>query len=221
VALRLGSAVHREVFGARGGLEITRVVALQAPHHGHAQFTSEEGVFAKRLLATPPPRVTEDVDVGRPEGETLILAAPAGGHRGMMLGARLVGDGAGDALDQHPVPSGPQPDDLRKDGRPAIAADTMAGFAPPVVGGYAEAFDRAAFVEQLADFFQQRKAGDEIVDAGGERKIRIVERKSRRHRWSNRRRAQDRRQRKTKRQGLRSRAQAGAGSGGGVRRVHI
>jgi hypothetical protein len=33
-------------------------------------------------------------------------------------------------------------------------------------------------VEQLADFFQQRKAGDEIVDAGGERKIRIKERKS-------------------------------------------
>ena len=165
MAFGLGAAVHGEMLGAGGGLEQVGMVALQAAHHGGAEFAGQERILAEGFLAAPPARITEDIDVGRPEREALVLAAPAGRDRGMVLGAGLVGDDAGDPLDERAVPGGAEPDHLREDGGAAVAADPVAGLAPPVVGRHAEAFDRAALMEQLADFFEQAEPGDEIVDA--------------------------------------------------------
>ena len=181
VAFGLGSAVNGKVFGAGSGLEVAGIVTLQPLHHGGAKLSGKERILAEGLLTASPARIAEDVDVGRPECESLVLAAPAGRDRGVMFGAGLVGDDAGDLPDERAIPGRSEPDDLGKNGGAAAAADAMAGLAPPIVGGHAETLDRTALVKQLADLLQQRQAADEIVDARRARKIWIKEWKFRGH----------------------------------------
>jgi|NGEPerStandDraft_6_1074524.scaffolds.fasta_scaffold07494_3 hypothetical protein len=95
-----------------------------------------------------------------------------------MLGARFVGDGAGDAPDQCAVPGGAEPDDLRKDGRATAATNAMTGLAPPIVGGHPQTFDGTVLMEQLADLLQQGEAGEEIVAPRAEWQIGVQEGKS-------------------------------------------
>ena len=141
------------------------MVALQAAHHGGAEFAGEIRVLAKRLLAAAPARVAKDIDVGRPEGEALILAAVAGGDGGVVLGAGLVGDHAGNALHERAIPRRAKPDDLRKHRGATVAPDAVAGFAPPVVGGHAQTLDRVVLVHQLVDFLGQRQIGQQCFNA--------------------------------------------------------
>ena len=74
MAVPLWSAMHGEVLGTCQQFAVLGIVgALQATHHGHAHPRRQVGVFAIGLLSAPPPWVTEDVDVGCPEREALIL----------------------------------------------------------------------------------------------------------------------------------------------------
>jgi hypothetical protein len=95
----------------------------------------------------------------------------------MMLGPRLVGDRDRDALDERAIPSSTQPDDLRKDGGPAIPAHTVASLAPPIIGWHSEPLDRGVVVHELPDFLRQSESRNEIVDARTQGQIRIKKRK--------------------------------------------
>ena len=165
VALPLGSAVHGVVLGAGRSLKVAPMVALQPPHHRHAELARQVRVLAKRLLSAAPSRVAEYVDIGRPEGEALVLSAPPRGDRRVVLGPRLVGNHARDAPHEGAIPCGAQPDHLREDGGPPVAADTVAGFVPPVVGGHAQAADRVVLMQHLVDLFLQGEPSHEIPDA--------------------------------------------------------
>jgi hypothetical protein len=87
----------------------------------------------------------------------------------MVLRPRLVRNHAGHALHEGSIPGGRETDHLRENGGPAIAADAVAGFVPPVVGRHAEPFDRIVLVHELVDFLRQREPCDQIVDPRGER----------------------------------------------------
>ena len=60
-----------KVLGAGGGFQIF-AVALEAPDIGLAQLGGEVGVLAVGLMASAPAGVPEDVDIGGPEGQSLI-----------------------------------------------------------------------------------------------------------------------------------------------------
>src|SRR5919199_4347460 len=97
MALRLRAGVHGVVLRRRNHLEILRVVALHAADELDAEARGEVRVFAVGLLAAPPARVAEDVDVRRPEGEAVEARAVPRPLRLVVLCARLRRDYGRDA----------------------------------------------------------------------------------------------------------------------------
>ena len=96
VAQRFRTAVYGVVLGAGVGLEVLVVVALHAEHRLYAQDGVQVGVFAAGLLSASPARVTEDVDVGAPEGELGVagIIDHAHGHiEDVVVGTVPVGTG--------------------------------------------------------------------------------------------------------------------------------
>ena len=96
----LGPAVHREVLAGRDGAQVLEVVALHAADEGNAHAAGQERIFAVGLLAAAPARIAKDVDVGRPERESVKDAVVAFALRLVVLGAGLVGDHVAHAV-QH------------------------------------------------------------------------------------------------------------------------
>ena len=75
----LWAAVHGEVLGAGQELAVffsqplsVIGIALQSSHHRETHLRSQEGILAVGLLTASPAGITEDVDVRRPERETLV-----------------------------------------------------------------------------------------------------------------------------------------------------
>ena len=159
------------MFGGGHGLQILRVVALQALDELDGHAAGQVGIFAVGLHAAAPARIAEQVDVGGPEGESLVDVALAAADELVILGARLVGDGGGHAEDQVGVPGGGQADGFREYRGAAGAGDAVQALVPPVVGGDAEAVDGRGIVHELRDLFLERHAGDQVggtaVDGGG------------------------------------------------------
>src|SRR6476659_3691607 len=95
----LRPTVHCEVFGSGDGLEIFWVVALQAGHKRHAHARSEKRIFTVGFLATSPSRIAKNIDVGRPDSESVV---PDSGAIRMqidvILGTKFGADDAGDAM---------------------------------------------------------------------------------------------------------------------------
>lgn len=122
------------------------------------------GVLPGRLLAATPPRVAEDVDVGRPVGEPRLAGAvhPEG----------LRGDGPGHGAPQRAVEGGGGEDDLREGGGGAdgargevdpgpVVGEPVEGLGPPLVGRDAQARDPGRRVGQLRDLLVQGEQRDE------------------------------------------------------------
>ena len=95
----------------------------------------------------------------------------------VVFGARLDGDGFADTPDQGRVPGRGHTDGLREQGGVAGAGDPVEAFAPPIVGGDAEAWDGDGGVDELRDLFLESEAGDEVVDTAldGERRVHVGE----------------------------------------------
>src|SRR5687768_18514130 len=74
MALRFRAAVDSIVFDGGNGLQILRIVALQALHEGHSELARQVRVLAPRFLASAPTRVAKDVDVRSPERQTFVSA---------------------------------------------------------------------------------------------------------------------------------------------------
>ena len=141
MAVPLGAAVYGEVLGTGKQLQVAVAVgqgsavelhALQTAHHGDAHAAGQPRVFAVGLLSASPAWVTEDVDVGSPEGESLVaayLAAPLGL---VVLGACLVADGGKAAIDQCVVPRGGHGRRNGEHGGETVTADAVQRLAPPL-----------------------------------------------------------------------------------------
>ena len=150
-----------------GGIElaIRPLLRLQALHEGDAHARGEERILAIGFLATAPARVTEDVDVGRPEREPLVTLVLAARQEGMVLGARFVADGGGHLGHQRGIERGRQADRLRKHRGTAGAGHAVQGFVPPIVFGHLQARDGGRGVLHLRGLFLQRHARYQIGGA--------------------------------------------------------
>ena len=69
----LGAGVHREVLGAGSDLQVL-AVALQALDEANTQAGGQVGILTVGLVAAAPAGVTEDVDIGAPHAEALIIS---------------------------------------------------------------------------------------------------------------------------------------------------
>ena len=151
------------VFGRSHRLQVFGVVALNPAHEGHAQLGRQEGILAVGFLAAAPAGITEDVDVGRPQGEAEINGVVAFPLRLVVVGARFRRDHFGLAAHQGNVPGGRHADSLREDGGIAGARDAMQRLAPPVVRRHTQPGDRRSGVLHLEDLLLQRQARNQVV----------------------------------------------------------
>ena len=128
------------------------------------------GVFATGLLAASPAGVAEDVDVRTPETEFGIAGVidHAHGHiedvvvGTVPVGTGLVAHGTEHIIDELLAEGGSHADGLGEDGV-ATLAHAVAGLAPPVVGGDAEAIDGDALVHHQSYFLFGRQHGDQVL----------------------------------------------------------
>jgi len=149
VPLRLRAAMHRIVLGRRRDLQVCGITSLEPFHHGHANPAGQEWVFSIGLLSTSPAGIAEDVDVRRPEGESLVDTPIALADGLVMLGSRLGGGHLGHLLDEWYVPRGCHANGLRKDGCDPGARHAVQAFVPPVVGGDPQALDGGRVMHHL------------------------------------------------------------------------
>ncbi len=163
VAQLLGAAVHREVLTGGDGAQMLEVVALHSADEGDAEAAGEERVFAVGFLAAAPARIAEDVDVGRPEGESIEDAVIAFALGLVVFGAGFRGNDVAHAADHSRIPGGGHADGLRKDSCISGACHAVKGFVPCLVVGNAEAGNGGCPVFELRRFFIQRHAADQVV----------------------------------------------------------
>src|ERR1700760_1310243 len=99
----------------RDGLVILRIVPLQTFDEGNAQPRGQIWILAVYLLPPAPARIAEDVDVGRPDGQTKEDRVVIVLQRFDILCARLICDHRCYTMDERRIPRGCQTNSLRKD----------------------------------------------------------------------------------------------------------
>ena len=174
VSCGLRARMHGEVLGAGCGLEIVRVVALKPLDECRSQHARQIGVLAVGLHAAAPARITEDVDVGRPEGKSGVAAVVAYALRHLILCARLVRDGVAYAVEQFDVECGAKAYRLREYRCAAAAAHAVQTLVPPVVGFDAEALDARCRVHHLADLLVDVHRVEQLIDLLFHRLLRLL-----------------------------------------------
>ena len=136
--------------------------ALQAADHGHTQLAGQIRVLAVRLHPPPPARVAEDVDVRRPERDTLILTDESILPGNAVLHPCLVADGREYLIEKRLVKRSRHADGLREHRCGAVTGHPVQGLTPPVVcfdvqGGY-----RGGMVHGHGRLLLQGQAGHEV-----------------------------------------------------------
>ena len=170
VAGAFGAAVDGEMLRGGDHQRPVGVGALHAGDEGDTHACGEERVLAIGFLATPPARVAEDVDVGRPGVEPGTDMADASGLAGERVEAAYLGaDRPGDVMHHRGVEAGGEPDGFGEVGGGERAERAVERFGPPIVGGDAEPWDRRCDVEQLGQLFLQRHSRDERRRHAGRR----------------------------------------------------
>ena len=141
--------MHGEVLRSRVDLAILRIVALQPLDECDAHARGEPRILAVGLLAASPARIAEDVDVRRPERESLVAPAQPASRELVMLGARLVADRGRDLVQQVAIERCGEADGLRKHRRGTGARDAVQRLVPPFVLRHAEPRNRRRVVAEL------------------------------------------------------------------------
>src|SRR5690606_4753613 len=101
---------------------------------------------------------------------------PARG-RGVVLGARLVGDCRRDPVHQTGVESGCKPDDLGKNGGDSCAPYAMKRLIPPVIFRYIETLNSLRIVQHLTRLLLKGQTSDKIPATLINGEVGVTERK--------------------------------------------
>ena len=157
VALLLGTGVDGVVLRARDGLQVLRVVALNALHERDAHARGEVWVLAERLLPAPPARIAVHVDVRAPQRKTVVPAALALGAVQVHLSARL-----GRNRIRHPqlelvVERRRRADRLREHRRESAPRVPVQRLAPPVEARDPDALDLGIVHHEHLDLLVRRQ----------------------------------------------------------------
>lgn len=147
-------------------------IALETSHIVNGVGGHHKRILAGSLLASAPTRITEDVDIGSPEGEPSLAE--------VVHGACLNGDGSGDGAPESAVEGGGGEKDLGEAGggtdaaveedAGAVDGDSVEGFRPPLVWWYAETGNGGGGVGELLDLLGEGEEGDQGSSASGDGK---------------------------------------------------
>ena len=159
----LRPTVNSVVLGCRDDLEVSRIVALKPFHESHAHPSSEVGIFTVGFLSPPPARVSEDVNVGRPEGQPCVYAPVALPDRFMVLGAGFLRDHCCHPVHEIDTPGCGQANSLRKDRRNPGSRYAVQALVPPVMLGDVQSLDGRSIVHHLRDLLLQRHPGNQVL----------------------------------------------------------
>lgn len=129
---------------------------LKTVDHGLAEHRREVRVLAVGLLAAAPARVAEDVDVRRPERQSLIAEMVSVAHD-VVFRAGLVAHCVEDVVDERRVPCGGHADRLREYGGEPLASHAVESLVPPVVALDAETRDGGGVVHHHGYFLIDRE----------------------------------------------------------------
>ena len=159
----LGPAMHGIVFRRRDHPQVLGIVALHAGYVGDPHPSCKVGVLAIGLLAAPPARIAEDVQIRRPEiqphADEVSMA-----NLLVVLGAGLGSDRRRQVLNQGRIEACPQPDRLGKY-RCRSLRHAMQRLAPPVIGRDLESRYGRCDMHHLGGFFLEGHAADQVIDA--------------------------------------------------------
>src|SRR6185437_16908747 len=135
MAIRLRTAVNRVMFRASHREHVVRIISLNALDEFDANFTREKWIFAVGLLAPPPARIPEDVDVGRPESQTIppLGIAIMLVHVIIEFRTPLNADDRSLLMKQARIPGRRATDRFRKYGGHTIVGDSVQCFIPIIV----------------------------------------------------------------------------------------
>ena len=115
VPVPFGTGMYGKMLGTSVQLVILLAVGtLQSAYDRHAHLSGQVGILSIGLLSASPARVAEDVDVGRPYGESLITFQFALAAEGSVLGAGFVGDSSKYVVEQVAIERGSHTDGLRE-----------------------------------------------------------------------------------------------------------
>ena len=151
MAVPFGTGVDGKMFCAGMELVIFGVAwALKSTHHGKTHLRGEVRILAIGFLTAPPTGITENVDVGGPEGQTLVLAyiAVLVVVGLAVFGTGLIGNGIEYLKEEVVVEGGSHGDRLREDRGETRTADAVEGFVPPVVGFDSETGNRRGIIQE-------------------------------------------------------------------------
>src|SRR6185503_3230746 len=98
MALRLRPRMDSVVLRSCYHFQILRIVTLQSFNECHTESTCQIRVFAISLLSSSPARVTKNIDVWRPERETVKTVVVTASLSLVVLGPSFVRDHIGDAI---------------------------------------------------------------------------------------------------------------------------
>mmetsp|Transcript_53219 Transcript_53219/g.142358 ORF Transcript_53219/g.142358 Transcript_53219/m.142358 type:complete len:435 (+) Transcript_53219:1031-2335(+) len=136
--------VGREVLQASCSLQILRIFALHATDVLLRVLAVDVGVLAGSFLAAAPTRISKDVDVRCPEGETLVSRA----KQVVVLPAALSRNSCGHLPPQGAIETTCHTDDLRKGGGQAVTRNAVQSLRPPIVAWPSNAVDGGCLVHE-------------------------------------------------------------------------
>src|SRR5688572_11750067 len=111
-----GATMYGKVFNRCYGFIVGGVIPLKTFHKLNSQPAGEVRVFSVSFLSAAPAGVTKNIDVGRPQGKSLIDESLVTLCKIFMLRARFIGDSRGHRIEQRLIPCCSKPDGLRKNG---------------------------------------------------------------------------------------------------------
>ena len=152
VACLLGSAVRSKMLCA-GGCQQSIFFALYTVDVLYAKLCRKIRVFAVGLLSPSPAWVTEDVDVGRPDGDALEFVNVARLFIPLVFGTGFNACYLACTAQKRPVKSRCKPDSLREKSGDARTGKPVQALVPPVVCRHAKTLYRLGIVFQLARHF--------------------------------------------------------------------
>src|SRR5688572_24994956 len=117
MAVGLRTRMNRVVLGSGNDFQILRIVTLQSVDECHTETAGEVRIFSVSLLATSPAWIAKDIDVWRPERQTVKPIVVTTSLCFVILGAPLVRDHRGDAIHQWRIKGGSESDRLRENCR--------------------------------------------------------------------------------------------------------
>ena len=159
MAQLFGAAVYSEMLCAGGGAH-RFPLALYTPYKGFSVFGGKEGVFAVGFVASAPARVTENIDVGRPEGKSLVNIPVAVGGKGVIFCSCFNGGYFCRFFCKGSIKHSRKSDCLREHCGCACTGYSVKSLVPPVVGGDSEALNGGCVIAQLSClFFGCKKVG--------------------------------------------------------------